>query len=100
MINILAKCSIDSIVDYIQDDKMYNIYFITSVNNNNSRGGIIGNNSGNSTAGALSFKINNSITYIKKSRIIKKSLIFLNENDELVIPNIEYDIRYVLIEEI
>ena len=81
MINIIAKCSIDSIVDYIQDDKMYNLYFITSVNNNNSRG-------------AESFKINNSITYIKKSRIIKKSLIFLNENDELVIPSIEYDIRY------
>ena len=87
MINIISKCSIDSIVDYIQDDKMYNLYFITSVNNNNSRG-------------AESFKINNSITYIKKSRIIKKSLIFLNENDELVIPNIEYEIRYVLIEEI
>ena len=87
MINILSKCSIYSIVDYIEDDKMYNLYFITAVNNNNSRG-------------AESFKINNSITYIKKSRIIKKSLIFLNENDELVIPNIEYDIRYVLIEEI
>ena len=87
MINILTKCSIDSIVDYIKDDKMYNIYFITSVNNNNSRG-------------AESFKINNSITYIKKSRIIKKSLIFLNENDELVIPSIDFDIRYVLIEEI
>ena len=87
MINIKAKCSIDSIVDYIEADKMYNLYFITSVNNNNSRG-------------AESFKINNSITYIKKSRIIKKSLIFLNENDELVIPSIEYDIRYVLIEEI
>lgn len=66
---------------------MYNIYFITSVNNNNSRG-------------AESFKIHNSITYIKKSRVIKKSLIFLNENDELVIPNIEFDVRYVLIEEI
>ena len=66
---------------------MYNIYFITSVNNNNSRG-------------AESFKINNSITYIKKSRVIKKSLIFLNENDELIIPNIEFDVRYVLIEEI
>ena len=66
---------------------MYNIYFITSVNNNNLKG-------------AESFKINNSITYIKKSRVIKKSLIFLNENDELVIPTIEYDIRYVLIEEI
>ena len=87
MINIIAKCSIDSIVDYIESDKMYNIYFITSVNNNNSRG-------------AESFKINNSITYIKKSRFIKKSLIFLNENDELVIPNIEFDVRYVLIEEI
>ena len=66
---------------------MYNIYFITSVNNNNLKG-------------AESFKINNSITYIKKSRVIKKSLIFLNENDELVIPNIEFDVRYVLIEEI
>ena len=87
MINIIAKCSIDSIVDYIETDKMYNIYFITSVNNNNSRG-------------AESFKINNSITYIKKSRVIKKSLIFLNENDELVIPSIEFDVRYVLIEEI
>ena len=87
MINIIAKCSIDSIVDYIEADKMYNLYFITSVNNNNSRG-------------AESFKINNSITYIKKSRIIKKSLIFLNENDELVIPSIDFDIRYVLIEEI
>lgn len=87
MINIIAKCSIDSIVDYIESDKMYNLYFITSVNNNNSRG-------------AESFKINNSITYIKKSRIIKKSLIFLNENDELIIPSIDFDIRYVLIEEI
>ena len=87
MINIIAKCSIDSIVEYIESDKMYNIYFITSVNNNNSRG-------------AESFKINNSITYIKKSRVIKKSLIFLNENDELVIPSIEFDVRYVLIEEI
>ena len=87
MINIIAKCSIDSIVDYIESDKMYNLYFITAVNNNNSRG-------------AESFKINNSITYIKKSRIIKKSLIFLNENDELVIPSIDFDIRYVLIEEI
>ena len=87
MINIIAKCSIDSIVDYIESDKMYNIYFITSVNNNNSRG-------------AESFKINNSITYIKKSRVIKKSLIFLNENDELVIPSIDFDVRYVLIEEI
>ena len=63
------------------------LYFITAVNNNNSRG-------------AESFKINNSITYIKKSRVIKKSLIFLNENDELVIPSIDFDIRYVLIEEI
>ena len=87
MINILTKCSIDSIVDYIEADKMYNLYFITAVNNNNSRG-------------AESFKINNSITYIKKSRVIKKSLIFLNENDELVIPSIDFDIRYVLIEEI
>lgn len=87
MINIIAKCSTDSIVDFIESDKMYNIYFITSVNNNNSRG-------------AESFKINNSITYIKKSRVIKKSLIFLNENDELVIPSIDFDIRYVLIEEI
>lgn len=87
MINIIAKCSIDSIVDYIEADKMYNLYFITAVNNNNSRG-------------AESFKINNSITYIKKSRVIKKSLIFLNENDELVIPSIDFDIRYVLIEEI
>lgn len=87
MINIIAKCSIDSIVDYIESDKMYNIYFITSVNNNNLRG-------------TESFKINNSITYIKKSRVIKKSLIFLNENDELVIPSIDYDIRYVLVEEI
>ena len=81
MINIIAKCSIDSIVDYIDSDKMYNIYFITSVNNNNLKG-------------SESFKINNSITYIKKS------LIFLNENDELVIPSIEFDVRYVLIEEI
>ena len=87
MINIIAKCSIDSIVDYIESDKMYNLYFITSVNNNNLRG-------------TESFKINNSITYIKKSRVIKKSLIFLNENDELVIPSIEFDVRYVLIEEI
>lgn len=87
MINIIAKCSIDSIVDYIESDKMYNIFFITSVNNNNLRG-------------TESFKINNSITYIKKSRIIKKSLIFLNENDELVIPSIDFEIRYVLIEEI
>ena len=87
MINIIAKCSIDSIVDYIESDKMYNIFFITSVNNNNIRG-------------TESFKINNSITYIKKSRIIKKSLIFLNENDELTIPSIDFEIRYVLIEEI
>ena len=87
MINIIAKCSIDSIVDYIETDKMYNIYFITSVNNNNLKG-------------AESFKINNSITYIKKSRVIKKSLIFLNENDELVIPSIDFEVRYVLIEEI
>lgn len=87
MINIIAKCSIDSIVDYIENDKMYNLYFITSVNNNNLRG-------------TESFKINNSITYIKKSRVIKKSLIFLNENDELVIPSIDFEIRYVLIEEI
>lgn len=87
MINILAKCSIDSIVDYIEDDKMYNLYFITAVNNNNLRG-------------TESFKINNSITYIKKSRVIKKSLIFLNEDDELIIPSIDFDIRYVLIEEI
>ena len=65
MINIIAKCSIDSIVDFIESDK-----------------------------------IKNSITYIKKSRVIKKSLIFLNENDELVIPSIDFDIRYVLIEEI
>ena len=41
MINIIAKCSIDSIVDYIEDDKMYNLYFITSnkytyaIDNNN-----------------------------------------------------------------
>lgn len=86
-INIIAKCSVDSIADYIESDKMYNLYFITSVNNNDSKG-------------TQSFKIQNSITYIKKSRVIKKSLIFLNENDELVIPNIDYDLRYVLIEEI
>lgn len=86
-INIIAKCSIDSVANYIEPDKMYNLYFITSVNNNNSKG-------------VEKFKVMNAITYIKKSRIIKKSLIFLNEDDELVIPLIEYDIRYVLIEEI
>lgn len=85
-INIIAKCSIDSVANYIEPDKMYNLYFITSVNNNNSKG-------------VEKFKVMNAITYIKKSRIIKKSLIFLNEDDELVIPLIEYDIRYVLIEE-
>lgn len=86
-INIIAKCSLDSVANYIEPDKMYNIYFITSVNNNNSKG-------------VETFKIKDSITYIKKSRIIKKSLIFLNEDDELVIPVIDYDIRYILIEEI
>ena len=85
-INIIAKCSLDSVANYIESDKMYNIYFITSVNNNNSKG-------------VETFKVMNSLTYIKKSRIIKKSLIFLNENDELVIPVIDYDIRYILIEE-
>ena len=86
-INISAKCSLDSVANYIEPDKMYNIYFITSVNNNNSKG-------------VETFKVMNSLTYIKKSRIIKKSLIFLNEDDELVIPVIDYDIRYILIEEI
>ena len=86
-INIIAKCSLDSVANYIESDKMYNIYFITSVNNNNSKG-------------VEKFKVMNSITYIKKSRIIKKSLIFLNEDDELVIPLIDYDIRYILIEEL
>lgn len=86
-INIIAKCSLDSVANYIESDKMYNIYFITSVNNNNSKG-------------VETFKIKDSNTYIKKSRIIKKSLIFLNEEDELVIPVIDYDIRYILIEEI
>ena len=86
-INIIAKCSLDSVANYIESDKMYNIYFITSVNNNNSKG-------------VETFKVMNSLTYIKKSRIIKKSLIFLNEDDELVIPVIDYDIRYILIEEI
>ena len=85
-INIIAKCSLDSVANYIESDKMYNIYFITSVNNNNSKG-------------VETFKVMNSLTYIKKSRIIKKSLIFLNEDDELVIPVINYDIRYILIEE-
>lgn len=86
-INIIAKCSLDSVANYIESDKMYNLYFITSVNNNNSKG-------------VEKFKVMNSITYIKKSRIIKKSLIFLNEDDELVIPLIDYDIRYILIEEV
>lgn len=86
-INIIAKCSLDSVANYIESDKMYNIYFITSVNNNNSKG-------------VETFKVMNSITYIKKSRIIKKSLIFLNEDDEVVIPSIDFDIRYILIEEI
>ena len=86
-INIIAKCSLDSVANYIESDKMYNFYFITSVNNNNSKG-------------VEKFKVMNSITYIKKSRIIKKSLIFLNEDDELVIPLIDYDIRYILIEEV
>lgn len=86
-INIVGKCSLDSVANYIEPDKMYNLYFITSVNNNNSKG-------------VETFKVMNSLTYIKKSRIIKKSLIFLNEDDELVIPVIDYDIRYILIEEI
>ena len=86
-INIIAKTSLESLPNYIESDKMYNIYFITSINNNNKKG-------------TLTFKINNTITYIKNSRIIKKSIIFLNENDELIIPQIEYDIRYILVEEV
>lgn len=86
-IKIIAKCSLDSVANYIESDKMYNLYFITSINNNSSKG-------------VEKFKVMNSITYIKKSRIIKKSLIFLNEDDELVIPLIDYDIRYILIEEV
>ena len=86
-INIIAKTSLESLPNYIESDKMYNIYFITSINNNNKKG-------------THTFKINNTITYIKNSRIIKKSIIFLNENDELIIPQIEYDIRYILVEEV
>ena len=86
-INIIAKTSLESLSNYIESDKMYNIYFITSINNNNKKG-------------TQTFKINNTITYIKNSRIIKKSIIFLNENDELIIPQIEYDIRYILVEEV
>ena len=86
-INIIAKTSLESLANYIESDKMYNIYFITSINNNNKKG-------------TQSCKINNTITYIKNSRIIKKSIIFLNENDELIIPQIEYDIRYLLVEEV
>ena len=86
-INIIAKTSLESLPNYIESDKMYNIYFITSINNNN-------------ITGTQTFKINNTITYIKNSRIIKKSIIFLNENDELIIPQIEYDIRYILVEEV
>ena len=86
-INIIAKTSLESLPNYIESDKMYNIYFITSINNNNKKG-------------TQTFKINNTITYIKNSRIIKKSIIFLNENDELIIPQIEYDISYILVEEV
>ena len=87
IINIIAKTSLESLPNYIESDKMYNIYFITSINNNSKKG-------------TQTFKINNTITYIKNSRIIKKSIIFLNENDELIIPQIEYDIRYILVEEV
>ena len=87
IINIIAKTSLESLPNYIESDKMYNIYYITSINNNNKKG-------------TRTFKINNTITYIKNSRIIKKSIIFLNENDELVIPQIDYDIRYLLVEEV
>ena len=86
-INIIAKTSLESLPNYIESDKMYNIYFITSINNNNKKG-------------TQTFKINNTITYIKHSRIIKKSITFLNENDALIIPQIEYDIRYLLVEEV
>ena len=86
-INIIAKTSLESLPNYIESDKMYNIYFITSINNNNKKG-------------TQTFKINNTITYIKNSRIIKKSIIFLNANDELIIHQIEYDIRYILVEEV
>ena len=34
-INIIAKTSLESLPNYIESDKMYNIYFITSINNNN-----------------------------------------------------------------
>ena len=87
IINIIAKTSLESLPNYIENVKMYNIYYITSINNNNKKG-------------TQTFKINNTITYIKNSRIIKKSIIFLNENDELIIPQIEYDIRYLLVEEV
>ena len=51
-INIIAKTSLESLPKYIESDKMYNIYFITSINNNNKKG-------------TQTFKINNTITYIK-----------------------------------
>ena len=35
-INIIAKTSLESLSNYIESDKMYNIYFITSINNNNN----------------------------------------------------------------
>lgn len=98
-INIIAKCSLDSVANYIEPDKMYNIYFITSVNNNNSKG-VETFKVMNKLANASGVVVSPQLTYIKKSRIIKKSLIFLNENDEVVIPLIDYDIRYILIEEI
>ena len=36
-INIIAKTSLESLPNYIESDKMYNIYFITSINNNNKK---------------------------------------------------------------
>lgn len=86
-IQIKAKCSLDDVCDYIEPDKVYNLYYVTSINNNNDKGN-------------QSFKIKNSITYIKKSRLIKKSLIFENEQGEVVIPDIDYQIRYLLLEEL
>ena len=85
-INIIAKTSLESLPNYIESDKMYNIYFITSINNNNKKG-------------TQTFKINNTIRYLKNSRIIQKSIIIWDENEELIIHQREYDIRYILVEE-
>lgn len=87
VIQIKNKCSLETVADYIEPDKIYNLYYVTTINNNNDRGN-------------QSFKIGNTLTYIKKARLIKKSLIFENEDGEVLIPEIEYPIRYLLLEEL